>query len=150
MKPPLAILLFLGATLITACATDVERIPPLSRLKEIRLSAGPGWSLSIGPDGSAAIGYGSNGSDFASVPAGTFDFEQVYRSLAPVVRPTGNMRESFTVAFYEREVTIGYSLYTDNANVILDLFTTAKQKCVPPDKARIDELWERQPPSLNQ
>jgi hypothetical protein len=128
-----------------------DRIPPLSLVADIRLGVYPGWSLSISPDGSAVIGYGSSAFDFVSVPTGTFNFGQIYESLATQVRPyLGNMRESFTVVFRQRDATISDALYIDNADLVLDLFKTAKQNCVLPGRARIDELWERQPPSLEQ
>jgi hypothetical protein len=142
----LLVILFLATMLVTARAADRDRIPPLSLVAEISLGVYPGWSLSISPDGSGVIGYGSSASDFASVPAGTFDFGRIYQSLATVARPNvGDMRESFTVVFRQRGATTSDALYTDKADLVLDLFETAKHKCVPPGKARIEELWERQP-----
>jgi hypothetical protein len=140
--------LFLGSTLVTARVADDTRIPPIALLADIQLAVYPGWFLSIETDGSGSIGYGSNASDFASVPVGTFDFEKVYSSLAQSVRASGNKRESLTVAFHQRHVTTTLALSTDDAGLVLGLFNTAKQNAAGLNRARIDELWERSPPSV--
>ncbi|HEX7026207.1 MAG TPA: hypothetical protein VF268_03130 [Gammaproteobacteria bacterium] len=153
MKPtssirfPITGLVFVGLMAVSACATDTGRVPPLANVAHIRLGAGP-WSLSILPDGSGALGYGSSAFDFASIPGETFDFGQVYGALAAVVSPDGNIREWFSVAFYETDKAETYSQYTREAELVLGLFKTAKDKCRPLDKTRMDELWEQRPPAL--
>jgi len=144
----ISVVLLLATMLIPAHTAEADHnIPPVSLLAEIRLAANPGWSLSILPDGSAAIGYGSHAPDFASVPAGTFDFERVYQSVAADARPSGSMRDPFTVIFYRRGATDARALRTDKADLLVGLFITARQNCDPLAKARIDELWERMPPA---
>lgn len=139
--------LFLGGTVVTARAADNTHIPPIALVTEIQLVIYPAWFLSIAVDGAGSIGYGSSASDFASVPAGTFDFQKIYSSLAQTVRVSGNMRESISIAFRQRNVTTTSARYTDDADLVLDLFNTAKQNAVGLNEARINELWERSPPS---
>ena len=145
----LAILWFLGTAAAGEPPPDANRIPPVSLLRSITLGAWPGWTLDIMPDGSAAITYG-DGPLGAFAPAGTFDFNKVYRSLAPIVGPAGNMQQFFTVGFHQRGVTMTYSQYT-KADFVRNLFVTAKKKGTALiDPARLEDVWQRNPPKLSQ
>lgn len=87
MRRLLTILLFLfGTVLVPAHAAEADRIPPLSLLTEVRLGVYPGWSLSILPNGSAAIGYGSHAPDFASV-LGKARIDELWEGQPPSLNP---------------------------------------------------------------
>jgi hypothetical protein len=83
MRALAATLVVFALALAIVSVSDTYSVPPLPSLVGIDLRAGPWW-IRIMPDGSGDIGYGSSDSA-ADLPAGTFDFVQVYRSLAPVV-----------------------------------------------------------------
>jgi len=150
----LLLALFLGSTFVTAHAADEARIPPVKLLAHIQLIANPGWFLTINADGSGSIGVGSNVSDFAAVPVGTFDFEKVYSGLSRHARGEGSLTESFgVVTFHQQHATTTSVLYTNDVNLVLGLFDTAQQNAVGMafglTAARVRELWERSPPSVD-
>jgi hypothetical protein len=91
MKTLLTLLLLCSAAVYAERPSDADRIPPVSQLSNITMGAGP-WQLEILPNGSASVVYGA-GPDGFSAPAGTFDFHQIYSSLARVVQSSGNIRE---------------------------------------------------------
>lgn len=122
--------------------------PPVSELEKIDVFAGA-WRLNIYPDGSAQIGFGSNAGDFARVPAGTFDFTKVYKSISGIVIPSGNIHHSFVVFFCQANVSPSHAQYTNKTETLLPLLETALQKRHPINgKDRLTELWKQNPPTL--
>ena len=89
MRTGKALAILLTAMVLAGCSTDTRpsatrpAIPPPPRPADIAEVTsitvwpppGPRWFLTIRPDGSAVIQYGSSAGDDARLPAGTVDFK---------------------------------------------------------------------------
>lgn len=151
MKTFFAILLGVLVTCAGVRAAEPAPIPAAPLLERISLSAGPAWDLEILPDGSGRVSCGAGPSEMARIPAGAFDFAQVYRSLTNLnLQRAGSVSESYAICFAPRDrdkqsVESLITRYTDDTRVIPELFEVAKLHHVSDDKT-INEVWQRRPP----
>ena len=131
---------------------DSRRVPLLHDVAEISVIAGgaSGWSVRIWKHGSGCLaGSATLGAGF---PPNTFDFREVYDSLAAKVQSVRPSGEYFSVGF----VTVtnaGYAstFWTHDADAIRLIFDTAKRRSVawdnrPGDADSFEKLWRERPP----
>jgi hypothetical protein len=136
------------ASAAALAAGGVAVVPPLDELRGINLTTGS-WMLDIGPDGSATVGYGSSAGDFAKVPAGTFDFAEVYKKMVPVVQPGGSTPPFYAVCFQRRGASSTSAVYTQDEPTVLALFEKALAARDNSDAGRLDELLKTYPIALS-
>jgi hypothetical protein len=116
-------------------------------VREIFLTAGPGWHLRLARDGSGSVGYGASPGDTFAFKAGSIDFKAALKDLHAATNPKGTSRDSYAVAFHEEGKNSAIAVYTRDAKLVLGLFEKAlraEAEVVPGDRVR--QLWKELPP----
>ena len=146
MRTRLAIVVGLASFAGMLPGEEPRPLPPLAEVSLIRVGTPNGWWLSIRRNGSGSVNFGSGGGDVAAVNGRAFDFPAVYASLAAEVHPEGNMGDSFSIAFLRSNGGATVSQFSDRADIVGALFSTAREHWLPVNKQRFEELWSTQPP----
>ena len=144
----LAILTVLLTTSTMLLAQTTPSIPPFDQVANIRLYTTNGWYLSISPDGSGGLGYGSSGGDGADFQKQTFSFKEIYDLLVPHLSKEGNIQQDTAVAFH----VVGFptsgaiALYLNDKSIVKKIMSQAINKSVPFEPKRFNELLAKYPP----
>ena len=109
-----------------------------------------GWRLTVNPDGSARVNYAALPQTLEA-PVRTFDFQQLYSSLATRVRSTQTSADSGTVECRRAGVESQHAAaYFDDERFAAQQFERAWERAPEPsdsfDKERLEILrgmWDR-------
>lgn len=126
-----------------------RRVPDFPQVVEIIMQAGtsPGWAVRIWRDGDGCLVGGQLLSEGASFPRGTFEFRQVYDSIAGAVESARPSGEYFAVSFFTvSSAGSTPTFFTQDAGAVRLVFDTAKQHCVIRDGDRFEQIWRERPP----
>ncbi|MBL9122709.1 MAG: hypothetical protein JNG90_03690 [Planctomycetaceae bacterium] len=124
----------------------LKRVIPLAKCKEISINTQSGWWLKILRDGSARGGYGSSAGDDFDMPAASYDFAQVHRTLGALEYGVG---QDASVAFWHERLRTAYGLSTKSHPALVALFEHARQVTKDFAGTRLRELWDQRPPLRN-
>jgi len=146
MKTLILLLSFVFCVLARAGETSHQSVLAYDGLSQIILSAGEGglWCLSIRKDGSGLISWANSPTDQSKFPAKTFDFEQVYHTLAPQALPHASYTDLFTMSLREGDDINVSTYHFKQGEAVLALFGKAMHDC--DQKDRMAEVWQRHSP----
>jgi hypothetical protein len=102
-----------------------------------------GWRVSIMPNGSGSIGYGSNPMDVASFPEGTFSLQTIYNTLVSKLNDAPE-QDDIAVAIRASGTSSTTARYVSRS-VAKPIFDKAQQQSTALDKARFDGLVKDRP-----
>ena len=114
-------------------------------IRQITARSATGWLLTIDPDGSGSVGYGSSGLDFVAFGEGTFDFAAVRDALLAQSLSEGSIRRDFAVAFVHAGETSTTARYVPNPELMKTLFEKGVASAAK-SGTRVDELYAAHPP----
>lgn len=119
-------------------------VPQLQEVDSIRImDINTGWMMSIMPNGSGSIGYGSNPMDVASFPEATFSLKDIYIVLVPKLKEAAE-KGDVAVAIRALGATSTTARYI-NRSEAKPIFAKAQQQSTALDKARFDALVKDHP-----
>jgi len=130
-------------------AQSASSIPSLDQVDRITISSHGGWTLDLRPDGSGKLIYGSNGGDVARIPKQTFSFQDVYNLLVPHLSANYPVKKAISVFLDVKGLSPGtptYALYLDDRRIIKQIMSDARDKAIPLDKDRFNDLVKKYPP----
>lgn len=113
--------------------------------KVVLMQHDTGWIITINPDGSGSLNFGSNLLDSATFPVGTIDYDRFTKSLNEPAAKASNKASALQV------VDAKGSNAHDRANRIINVeaFRIHGEriilKCVPRNKERFDRLLQSKP-----
>lgn len=116
---------------------------------EISISSQLRWWLSIFPDGSGKVQYGSSFTVYRVFPAGTFDYAETYRLLVRTVKPEA-MPSGAAVCFLAEGENTVHAKYTPDWENVERIFTKALRAGKSPlgsdlGSDRLDEILKENP-----
>lgn len=123
---------------------------PVSQLTEVEsiniTDINTGWMMSILPNGSGSIGFGSNPMDVAVFPEGTFSLQNIYSALVPKLKEAPE-KGDVAVAIRASGATSTTARYISRFEA-KPIFAKAQQQSTALDKARFDALVKDHPIAL--
>jgi hypothetical protein len=122
-----------------------EPIASVQRIAEITIVTPSGWSMRIRRDGSGQVGFGSSIQDFASFPAGTFEFGPLHQQLRPLCTDRGSLATDYGISFVRMGETSTRAQYCRDDQAVRTIFGWAVSAA---DKrgTRIAEIYRTHPP----
>lgn len=120
-----------------------QALPSVQNTAQIALVVDNGWMLTIRPNGSAVLVFGSNPLDKAESPEGTFSFQDIYNTLVPKLKETSE-KGDIAVAIRTSGATSTTARYI-NRSEVKPMFAKAQQQSTALDKARFDALVKDHP-----
>lgn len=133
---------------MSACADQPAHppIPTFEEVSEITVSMGTGWILEIRKDGSGGLAFGSNPTDVAIIPKGSFNAQEIYNALVPTLREISSGVNSVSVTLRKVGEVSVTALYCNKGPFIDSIFNVAKAAAKPVYKGRFDQLLREKPP----
>lgn len=146
---------FLYACCLTACSADVslesdidgQSVAAMPESLNIRLHPGNGWRLTIMPNGSGSLSYGSLPFDGASFPVGTLNYKEVYDAVVPQLHQNKSAFKDTAVGVIvsRKEQSSYVASYFDGASYWNDLVDTLKTKITAYNQTRFDAISSENP-----
>lgn len=124
-------------------------MPPANEVNAITIVTPAEWHLAITRDGGGRLyyqRYEKGGIDTAVVPARTFDFRKTHERLESIVSPRRKDKWSFALSFELRKEKNVLEQFTDDADVVRDLFDFARDRAKPVAPEWFAKLWKLKPP----
>jgi hypothetical protein len=138
---------FLLFVLCMSLSLNGWTVPPAPQLTEVEsisiTDINTGWMMSIMPNGSGSIGFGSNPMDVAVFPKGTFSLQDIYSTLVPKLKEVPE-KGDVAVAIRASGATSTTARYI-NRSEAKPIFAKAQQQSTALDKARFDALVKDHP-----
>ncbi len=104
-----------------------------------------GWIITINPDGSGSLNFGSNFLDSAKFPIGTIDYERFTRSLNEAPVEVANKASALQVVDAKNSDGNAIANRIINIEAFRIYGESIVRKCVPRNKDRFDRLLQLKP-----
>jgi hypothetical protein len=101
-----------------SCVAGCDK-PPSNRYAAVSISTADGYSIRIMADGSGRTGFGAL--DLEQFPPGTFDFDEVIRTLERTVEKQRRQPDEAAVAFWKDGDTSVIAQYSHDMKTIREL-----------------------------